>query len=110
MFTFYRSWSKPAEIWKILLAEHVLPDAEQRFGKPLHFFPPPDAPLWHEVGLLVAIPDGDRIAIVLACKSSLMEEEEHLLYREMELLLGKQTWEFASAKAAGWFLHDVLKD
>ncbi|MBI5267773.1 MAG: hypothetical protein HY851_11140 [candidate division Zixibacteria bacterium] len=112
MFTFHRVRAGAAEIWDILVAPGVIPDAEVRFGRPMHHLHPAQESPFHEVGTLVAIRDDGKqeVELLVVGKDRLTEAEVNTLLRELELLLGKSCWTMgAEIVPAGWVLRDCLR-
>jgi len=110
VFTFFRTRSGPAEFWEILLEKNAVPEAEQRFGRPLAYRTGKGTEdmTYHPVGTLVAVVTGDEAEFLLAHKE-LSVDEQRKLAQQLELLFGHEVWSGGGEVTKGYFLHDSLK-
>lgn len=108
MFTFFRTRTSPVEVFEILVQTAALPEPG-RFGPPARYDAFSTESLLHQVGRLVAIPDGDSVEVHLMCKEGLVPHESAVLWSQIYLLFGgRNVHQIDSQRTPGWFQKDVL--
>ena len=108
MFVFHRHRAGPTEVYSILLPQGRSQDSE-RFGEPLRYSLY-GQDRYHEVGMLVLIHGESDVEYLLVCKNGLTDEEQAILGRGIEHLVGKEVHTGGSEPTAGWYVYDSLRD
>ena len=114
MFIFQRQSepSEVAEIWRVLLPEGAVPDAERRFGPALinegtELKSGP--PTCHEVGVLfLHHRDRGEVDFLIGAKGPLKPQEERALSFAVEQLVGAAIHD-GEEPVNGWYWYDTLK-